>query len=193
MKTQSVTEVIWGDMDLLRSSAVTSPVRAYTTKLLTFCLFFLLKLFYLVFRIQQQGIIYRELPVLPAHLNPASHLGMISLEFQPGFYDELLSSCNQSLGYYAALFACLVFFVRIVTCDWQTSTVPQRIPHQNAIVWKKAATCYKMCNCKSERFFQVVVTVQVSGKMRAILKPLVAQAPFIGAVSVFFLNKPVRV
>ena len=40
MKTQSVTEVIWGDMDLLRSSAVTSTVRAYTTKLLTFCLFF---------------------------------------------------------------------------------------------------------------------------------------------------------
>jgi len=29
--------------------------------------------------------------------------------------------------------------------------------------------------------------------MRAIMKPLVAQAPFIGAVTVFFLNRPVQI
>jgi len=34
--------------------------------------------------------------------------------------------------------------------------------------------------------------MQVSGKMRAVMKPLVSQVPIIGAVTVFFLNRPVQ-
>jgi len=37
-----------------------------------------------------------------------------------------------------------------------------------------------------------VVDVQISGRMRAVMKPLVSQIPVIGAVTVFFLNKPVQ-